>query len=273
MTDTPARPRVPAVFFGHGSPMNALADNRYTAAWRAIGQGVDAACGRPEAILMVSAHWFTRGIGVTAMERPPTIHDFGGFPDALHAIEYPAPGSPALAARVRDLLAPVDVHLDASQWGLDHGTWSVLMHAYPKADVPVVQLSIDGARPPAWHLDLGRRLAPLRDAGVLVAGSGNVVHNLRAMDWRNEHASFEWAERFDAYVQAALARDDADALADYASQGEDARLSAPTPEHYLPLLYVLGARRAHESIRIAADGIQMGSVSMLSFVVGGPAEK
>jgi 4,5-DOPA dioxygenase extradiol len=255
--------RMPVVFFGHGSPMNALASNRYTEAWRDIGRRLP----RPRAILCVSAHWTTRGAAVTALEHPRTIHDFYGFPRELYEMRYPAPGEPRLAARVAALLAPVAVHADR-EWGLDHGSWAVLRFAYPDADVPVVQLSLDVARPAAWHYDLGRKLAPLRDEGVLIAASGDVVHNLRLMNRAPGMAPFDWAARFNARVRVCLEHGDHAALVAWENEGEDARLSVPTPEHYLPLLYCLGVLGPGEPVRIPVDGIELGSVSMLCAVFG-----
>jgi len=255
---------MPVVFFGHGSPMNTLARNAYTEAWRKIGEAIPA----PKAIVCVSAHWYTEGTAVTAMNRPRTIHDFYGFPQSLFDVQYPALGKPELARRVRELLAPVDAALDDS-WGLDHGTWSVLKHAYPEADTPVVQLSIDGTRPPEYHYEIARRLAPLRDEGILVAGSGNVVHNLRMM--RPGAQAFDWAVRFNESIRGALAARDHATLIEFEKLGADARLSVPTPEHYLPLLYVAGLQREDESMTFPVDGYDLGSVSMLSAAVGLPA--
>jgi 4,5-DOPA dioxygenase extradiol len=256
--------RMPVVFFGHGSPMNTLDRNQYTEAWRRVGESIPT----PKAILCVSAHWYTEGTAVTAMSRPKTIHDFYGFPQALFEVQYPASGDPKLASRVRELLAPLDVGLDES-WGLDHGTWSVLKHAYPKADVPVLQLSIDGTRPAKFHYETGRRLAPLRDEGILVAGSGNVVHNLRLMR-RDGGQGFDWAVRFNERIREALATRDHRTLVDFEKLGEDARLSVPTPEHYLPLLYVAGLQGADESMAFPVDGYDLGSISMLTAAVGLP---
>jgi 4,5-DOPA dioxygenase extradiol len=258
-----ASARMPAVFFGHGSPMNAIERTRYSDAWRALGESLP----KPRAVLAVSAHWYTRGTLVTADERPKTIHDFYGFPKALFDVEYEAPGDPKLAERVREVLAPVDVRPDRS-WGLDHGTWSVMVHVYPEANVPVLQLSIDATKPPQFHYDLGAKLAPLRDEGVLVAGFGNVVHNLQAMKRAPNAPPFDWAARFENGVRKALVEQDHDALVHFERFGEDARLSVPTPEHYLPLLYVAGARRKGETASIAVDGIDLGSISMLTAVIG-----
>jgi 4,5-DOPA dioxygenase extradiol len=255
--------RMPAVFFGHGSPMNALERNRYTEAWTAAGERF----GKPKAILAISAHWYIRDTAVTAMPKPPTIHDFGGFPPALHAVQYPAPGDPALASRVRELLAPLAVQLD-DEWGLDHGTWSVLVHAYPDADVPVVQLAIDGTQPPQFHYKLGRQLGALRDEGVMIVGSGNVVHNLRVIQWGAAAAPYPWATRFNDEVRACLSRREHGPLVGYEAQGDAARMAVPTPEHYLPLLYVIGAQRDDEALTILTDGIELGSISMLAFAVG-----
>ena len=254
---------MPVVFFGHGSPMNALEHSRYTEAWRQIGEAVP----RPKAILAISAHWYTRGTAVTAMPRPRTIHDFGGFPKALFDVQYPAQGDPQLATRVRDLLAPIDVQLDQS-WGLDHGTWSVLVHVFPKADVPVVQLSIDATQPAQFHYDLGKCLAPLRDEGVFIIGSGDVVHNLGVINWNAGAAPFDWATRFNDRVRDCLARRDHRSLIAYGEFGEDARLAIPTPEHYLPLLYCIGAQEPGEPVSFAVDGIELGSISMLCAIVG-----
>jgi 4,5-DOPA dioxygenase extradiol len=218
-------------------------------------------------VLAVSAHWYTRGTLVTAEERPKTIHDFYGFPKALFDVEYPAPGDPALAERVRELLAPLRVQPDKS-WGLDHGTWSVLVHVYPDAGVPVVQLSIDATQPPQFHYDLGRKLAPLRDEGVLVAGSGNVVHNLQVMRRTPDAAAFDWAARFEFGIRKALVEGDHDALVHFERFGEDARLSVPTPEHYLPLLYVAGLQQKGEAVSVPIDGIDLGSISMLTAIIG-----
>ena len=256
--------RLPAVFFGHGNPMNALDDNVWTRSWTALGASIP----RPQAILAISAHWYLPGTHVTAMPRPRTIHDFGGFPRELYEVAYPAPGDRGLASRVRELLAPVDVTYD-EHWGLDHGTWSVLVHAYPKADVPVVQLGIDETQPPAYHYDLGRRLAPLRDEGVLIVGSGNVVHNLHAYAWgRHPQQQFDWAVRFEALVRAALDAHDHTPLVDYERFGSDALLSVPTPDHYLPLLYVAGTEQADDTVTYPVEGGDGGSISMLSVRIG-----
>ncbi len=255
---------LPAFFFGHGNPMNALLRNGYTEAWRAIG----AALPRLRGVLVVSAHWYVPETAVTAMAAPRTIHDFGGFPRELFEVAYPAPGDPALAGRVASLLAPVPVRLDLG-WGLDHGTWSVLCHVFPDATVPIVQLSIDETRPAAFHLELGARLAPLRDEGVLIVGSGNVVHNLHAYGWgRHVVPPYDWAVRFEARVRALVESGDTAPLAAYESLGRDALLSVPTPDHYLPLLYVLGARRAGDAVRFPVEGFDGGSISMLAIRLG-----
>jgi 4,5-DOPA dioxygenase extradiol len=262
-SNTPSR--MPAVFFGHGSPMNAIEPSVYSASWRALGEAIP----RPKAILMISAHWYTRGTAVTAMQAPRTIHDFGGFPQALFDVRYPAPGSPELAARVSDLLSPVQVHSDLS-WGLDHGTWGVLVHAYPQAEVPVVQLSIDGTQDAQWHYDLARKLAPLRDEGVLIAASGNVVHNLRTARRSDGTAPYDWAASFEQSVREFAQKRDHAALIHYENQGQAARLSIPTPEHYLPLLYVIAQQGEGESVTFPSAGIDWGSISMLSVAVGMP---
>ncbi len=258
--------RLPAVFFGHGSPTLALETNDTTRAWARIAEQI----GRPSAILAVSAHWLTNGVAVTAMARPRTLHDFGrGLPAPLFDIQYPAPGAPALAARVRDLLAPLPVHLDQGEWGLDHGTWSVLSKAWPGADVPVAQLSMDASRPPAWHFEIGRRLAPLRDENVLIMGSGNIVHNLAVMDWAGRDAPpYDWAVRFHDAMRGAIARDEPGAVIDYAAFGEDARLAVADPDHFWPLLYVLGARAPGEAARFETDHFEHRSLSMMSLVLG-----
>jgi 4,5-DOPA dioxygenase extradiol len=255
---------MPAVFFGHGNPMNALLSNAYTEAWAAIGKSMP----RPKAVLAVSAHWYVPASAVTANAAPRTIHDFGGFPPALHQVEYPAPGDPALAARVQQLLAPLPVQADQS-WGLDHGTWSVLCHVFPQADIPVVQLSIDETQPPQFHYDLGQRLAPLRDEGVLIIGSGNIVHNLHSYAWgKHEVKPYDWAVRFDTQVRELLRAGDVAPLVAYESLGRDALLAAPTPEHYLPLLYVIALRRPGEPVSFPVEGYDGGSISMLSVQVG-----
>ena len=255
---------MPAVFVGHGNPMNAVQDNAYTRGWRAMGEALP----RPRAIVAISAHWYAPGTRVTAMPAPPTIHDFGGFPRELYEITYPAPGEPALARRVRDLLAPVPVVLD-HDWGLDHGTWSVLRHMFPGADVPVVQLSLDETRPPEFHYDLAARLGPLRDEGVLVLGSGNLVHNLHAYAWgRHAVEPFDWAVRFEEQARRLLRAGDHRPLVDYEALGPDAVLCVPTPEHYLPLVCVLGLRRPGEPVSFPVEGVDGGSVSMLAVVLG-----
>jgi len=255
--------RMPTLFLGHGNPMNAISKNVATEAWAAIGKTVS----RPKAVLCISAHWYVPATAVTADLAPRTIHDFGGFPPELYRVEYPAPGSPELARRIKDLLAPVPVGLDES-WGLDHGTWSVLKHVYPDADIPVVELSIDENLPPQAHFDLGKRLAPLREEGVLVVGSGNIVHNLRLYAWGDEALPFDWAVRFEKHARELMLRGDDSSLIAYEKLGRDARFAIPTPEHYLPLLYVLGLRRENERVRFPVDGIDGGSISMLAVQVG-----
>ncbi|HEX5392304.1 MAG TPA: 4,5-DOPA dioxygenase extradiol [Rhodocyclaceae bacterium] len=256
--------RMPVVFAAHGTPMNAITDNRFRSLWRQWGQALP----RPKAILAVSAHFYTRGTHVTAMERPPTIHDFYGFPQELFDVQYPAPGDPALARRVADLLAPTPVGLDMGAWGFDHGTWSVLMHMFPDADIPVVQLSMDGALPPEAHYELAKRLRPLRDEGVLIFANGNVVHNLQMLNRREDAPATDWCVRFEAVVKDMLAKGDHEGLIHYEAMGEDARLSVPTPDHYLPLLYAIAQQDAGDPVSFPITGSHLQSLSMLSCQIG-----
>lgn len=258
--------RIPALFLGHGSPMNVLDDNRWTRAWSALGETLP----RPRAIVAISAHWVTSGVQVTAMAQPETIHDFRGFPQALYDINYPADGSPALAQEVAELLAPEPVSLVGQGWGLDHGSWGVLIKMYPQADIPVIQLSIDVDRPGAWHLEMGRRLAALRDRNVMLVASGNVVHNLRTAQWQGSTAPFPWAQGFNEFVKQNLRwRGDIHQhpLANYLKHPAGL-LACPSPEHFLPLLYILGGWDGEEALTMPTDGIEMGSLSMLSVQVG-----
>jgi 4,5-DOPA dioxygenase extradiol len=254
---------MPALFIGHGSPLQAIEPGTYTAGWQQLARALP----RPRAILAVSAHWYTRGTGVTAMAQPTTIHDFKGFPAALSEVVYAAPGDPLLAARVQALLRPASVQQD-QDWGLDHGTWSVLRYLYPDADVPVVQLSIDASLPAAAHYTLAQRLAPLRDEGVLVLGSGNVVHNLGAVQWSARATPAPWALEFNDIVRASILADDHARLVNYEQLGAAARLCVPTPEHFLPLLYVLALQRSGESASLPIDGIEMASIGMLCVKLG-----
>ncbi|MET0626074.1 MAG: 4,5-DOPA dioxygenase extradiol [Pyrinomonadaceae bacterium] len=256
--------RMPAIFFGHGNPMNALASNAWTDGWAAVGKDVP----RPRAVLCISAHWYLPATLVTGGPAPRTIHDFGGFPRELFAVEYNAPGDPALARRVRELLAPVSVDLD-ERWGLDHGTWSVLCHVFPEADVPVVQLSIDETQPAEFHYETAKRLAGLRDEGVLIVGSGNLVHNLHAYAWgRQQVEPLDWAVRFEARARELLLAGDHGPLIAYETLGRDAALSAPTPDHYLPLLYVIAQQSEGDGVGFPVEGFDGGSVSMLSVKIG-----
>lgn len=254
---------MPAVFLGHGSPMNAVGHNRYTAAWRALGASVP----RPRAILMVSAHWYVNATAVTAMARPRTIHDFYGFPQALFEVQYPAPGLPELAEEIADAVQPDRVGADRDSWGIDHGAWSVLVHAFPAADVPVVQLSVNAARPADQHLRLGARLAALRRRGVLVMASGNIVHNLRAMDRHAQDAAFDWARRFNEKAIAVATSAPGEAVA--LTRDAGFAMAAPTPDHFLPFLYVAGFGAAiGEPLATLIDGYTYGSLSMTCFIAG-----
>jgi 4,5-DOPA dioxygenase extradiol len=256
--------RLPSIFFGHGNPMNALQRNRYTEAWSAAGREIP----KPKAVLCISAHWYISGSALTVNTAPETIHDFGGFPPALHRVQYPAPGDPALARRVQQLLSPLPVDLSLN-WGLDHGAWSVLKHIYPEADVPVVQLGIDRRQAPAFHYEVGQRLAPLREDGVLIMGSGNLVHNLRAMRWGAEPApAYDWADRFERLASKLMLGGQHAELVNYDKLGADATLSIPTPEHYLPLLYVLGTALPQDPITFPVTGVDLGSISMLAARIG-----
>lgn len=261
---------MPAAFIGHGSPMNALERNRHTEAWGAFGESVLRSSGRPRAILAISAHWYINATAVTAMARPRTIHDFYGFPDELFDVQYPAPGLPDLAAEIADVVEPTWVGADTDSWGIDHGTWSVLVHAFPDASIPVVQLAINADQPLDYHLQLGAKLAELRERGVLIIGSGNVVHNLSAMNWSQADAGFDWAQRFDAATRTQLLQ----------APGEAARLrddpdyaaSVPTPDHFLPLMYFAGlaAGAPDDQISVLTDGCAYGSLSMTAYALGAP---
>lgn len=255
---------MPALFAGHGNPMYAISNNGWTDAWQKIGTTLP----RPKAILSISAHWYVPECAVTGNTHPPTIHDFGGFPEALYLASYPAAGKPDLARRVQELLVPLPISIDYRR-GLDHGTWSVLTHLYPNADIPVVQLSIDETLDSRSHYEIGRRLTALRSEGVLILGSGNIVHNLHTYAWgRHESAPYNWAVRFDEAVRKLLLAGDVEKLISYESLGEDALLSIPTPDHYLPLLYVMGTRSPGEPVSFPVEGIDGGSVSMLAVQIG-----
>lgn len=262
---TPASSPAPVAFIGHGSPMNTLEDNRYTRAWRAFGASIP----RPRAVLVVSAHWYVGVTAVTAMPRPRTIHDFFGFPRELNAFQYPAPGAPDVAAEISEVVKPHWCGLDRDAWGLDHGTWSVLAHVFPDADVPVVQLSLNATKDDDYHLSLAAKLAPLRERGILVLGSGNVVHNLRLLDWSRRDAASDWAIRFDEAAREILTTrpDEVGRLREH----PDFQRAAPTPDHFLPLLYVAGLAAADNArANVIVDGYFGGSLSMTSFSIGAP---
>lgn len=255
--------KMPVLFVGHGNPLNSISDNPYTRGWAELGKALP----KPRAILAISAHWYLPETNVTGMRSPRTIHDFYGFPEELFQIEYPAAGDPELAERVADLLSPDPVSLDR-QWGLDHGTWSVLRHIYPLAEVPVIQLSLDLRKGPGEHFRLGQKLKELREDGVLILGSGNIVHNLAAYNWRNSLLEPpEWARDFDAWNRSKLLAKEPTALIDYLASGEMATLSAPTPEHYLPLLYLAGLQETADEVSFPVEGIDGGSMSMLSVLL------
>lgn len=256
---------MPAIFFGHGNPLNANRRNSYTRQWAAAGANLP----RPKAILCISSHWLLEEVAVTVSPTPKMIHDVGGFLKELYQLEYPAPGAPELAARVAELLAPLPVRFD-EKWGIDHGAWSVLRHIYPKADVPIVQLSIDATQPARFHFELGSRLGALREEGILIMGSGNLVHNLTAFGWRNPaDGPYEWAVTFEQRVKEMLLADQSAALIDYhCTLSPEALLAVPTPDHYLPLLYVLGTRRASEPLSFPVEGFDGGSISMLAVQLG-----
>jgi 4,5-DOPA dioxygenase extradiol len=254
--------RMPAVFIGHGSPMNALETNRYSKAWQLFGRSV----ARPRAILVVSAHWYVNVTAVTAMARPRTIHDFYGFPKGLFEVDYPAPGDPMLAEEIADMVQPTHVGLDHDSWGIDHGTWSVLVHMFPNADIPVVQLSVHAMKGFHWHHQFGVQLAPLRNRGVLIIGSGNIVHNLRALSWFEPDLAFDWARRFDDASRAILT--DAPGNAPKLQDHPDFARSAPTPDHFIPMLYIAGlASAAGKPLEPLVEGYAFGSLSMASYTL------
>jgi 4,5-DOPA dioxygenase extradiol len=264
LQEMPDSERMPAVFIGHGSPMNAIDDNAWTRAWRDLGSGLP----QPKAILAISAHWITQGgLLVTAGEHPPMTYDMGGFPAELYRIQYPAPGSPALAEEIeKSLHATIPVHGD-TLWGYDHGTWVVLKHMFPRADIPVIQLSLDYSKPPAFHFELAKQLRPLRDKGVLILGSGNIVHNLREMV-RSSDSPFDWALEFDRRMNEYLMDGNFKAIVEFQKLGSLAAIAHPTYDHFLPLLYMLGVQNSGEEVRSVCDGFQYKSVSMRSLQVG-----
>lgn len=260
-----ATQKMPVLFLGHGSPMNAIEENQFVQGFRKAAQEIE----KPNAILCISAHWFTRGTFVTAMDMPKTIHDFGGFPQALFDVQYPAPGSPELAHEVAAILAPI-VEEDHS-WGLDHGAWSVIKHMYPKADIPVIQMSIDYNKPPQYHFDLGKRLSKLREKGILIIGSGNIVHNLRMVDWKNINtvgAGWDWAVEAREKTNNWLLDGNFQNLIEYKNHGTALQYAVPTPDHFLPLIYTLGLKEKTESLQLFNDELIAGSLSMTSVRIG-----
>ncbi len=254
---------MPAAFIGHGSPLNTLETNRFTSVWQALGRTLP----RPRAILAISAHWFIHGTALTAMPKPRVIHDFRGFPKALFDFQYPAPGAPDIAQEIADLLKPDHVALDIDSWGLDHGTWSVLAHVYPKADIPVIQLSINAREGFEYHFELGKKLAPLRERGILIIGSGNVVHNLGEVDWTLAEGAFDWAQAFDAAVMEAMTTAP-ETLVDVLRHPAYA-LAVPTPEHFLPLAYQAGlSAAAGQPSTVLVEGGTLGAITMTSYGLG-----
>ncbi len=258
-----ATEKYPALFLGHGSPMNAIEENEFVKGWRQAASQLP----HPQAILCISAHWETKGTKVTAMENPRTIHDFYGFPRALFEVDYPAPGSPSLAIEAKNSVATAAIGLD-HEWGLDHGSWSVVKHLFPKADIPVVQMSLDYTQPASYHYQLAREINMLRRKGVLIVGSGNMVHNLRVMDWKKPDAGFDWAVEASNKMQSLILNGDHQSLVNYQSGGKEIQLSIPTPEHYLPLLYVLALQEKNESLSLFNNKTIMGSISMTSLRIG-----
>jgi 4,5-DOPA dioxygenase extradiol len=254
---------MPVLFVGHGNPMNAIEENDFVKGWRSIARSLP----KPNAILCVSAHWETDGTMLTAMEHPRTIHDFGGFPRELYAVEYPAPGDPGLAAEAQSMLSNTGVGLDQT-WGLDHGCWTIVKHMYPKADIPVVQMSLDYKKSPQYHYMLARELASLRRKGVMILGSGNIVHNLGAVDWVHQDAGYDWAVEANDMVKRLILDQDHKRLIEYPSLGSAVRRAVPTPEHYLPLLYALGLQEKEEKVSFFNDRTMMGSLSMTSVMIG-----
>lgn len=259
--------KMPVAFLGHGSPMNAIEENDFVRGFRTIATRIP----KPQAILCISAHWYTRGTMVTAMEKPKTIHDFGGFPKELYEVQYPAPGSPALARLTKEIIEPTTkVGLDDS-WGLDHGAWSVVKHLYPKADIPIIQMSIDYTQPPEYHYKLGSLLASLREKGVFIVGSGNIIHNLRLVDFANINTpgfGFDWAHEAHELTNTRLLNGNFKELVDYKNLGKSLQLAVPTPDHYLPLLYILGLKQEKEKLELFNDELLAGSLSMTSVVIG-----
>lgn len=250
--------RMPALFIGHGNPMNALADNPFTQSLHRLGRTIP----RPKAVLCISAHWMSEGTWITHQKQPRTIHDFYGFPKALFDVQYPAPGSPEFAELVQSQIPDPKIHLDDELWGIDHGTWSVLKHMYPEADVPVLQLSVYMERPPEYHYELGRKLRALREQGFLILGSGNIVHNLRLMSWEEGAPPLDWAVEFDEWVKDRLLQRDFDSLIHQARATEAGKLSIPSPDHWYPFLYVLGAAEEGDTLKFEYEGIENGSISM-----------
>jgi 4,5-DOPA dioxygenase extradiol len=258
--------KMPVLFLGHGSPMNAIEENEFVKGIRNVGRNIP----RPSAIICISAHWETKGTFVTAMEKPPTIHDFGGFPRELFAVQYPAPGSPEVANAIKTTVENTVIGLHEN-WGLDHGCWSVIRHLYPEADVPVVQLSLDYSRPPQYHYELAKELAPLRKKGILIAGSGNIVHNLRMIAWDHLNSSeygYDWALDANSRMKEFILKGDHKSLINYHSQGKSFDLSIPTPEHFIPMIYALALREENENLEIFNDKTVAGSLSMTSFIIG-----
>ena len=255
----PNTPKMPVLFVGHGNPMNAILDTPYSRAWAKMGKELPA----PKAILCISAHWLTNGTSVAITAKPETIHDFGGFPDELFKVQYPAPGSPSYAKLTAATITSTKVQEDA-QWGLDHGTWSVIKHMYPAANVPVFQLSIDFRKTSTWHFELGKQLSALREKGVLIVASGNVVHNLGMISWNDPNKKFDWAIEFDALVKKSIEDNNPTPLKEFEKLGQLGQMAHPSPDHYYPLLYVLGLRRADDKLSFFNDSFDMGSISMRS---------
>lgn len=263
LTDSPGSEKMPVLLLGHGSPMNAIEENKFVSGWRKIGKEIT----KPRAILCVSAHWETIGTSVTATENPRTIHDFSGFPRELYDVRYPAPGSPELANETKELITKTNVGLDR-EWGLDHGAWSVIRHLYPEANVPVIQLSLDYSRQAQYHFELAKEIYSLRQKGILIIGSGNIVHNLRLVAWdklTGEPYAYDWAAEANEKMKSKILNEDFQSLVDFRNQGREFGLAIPTPEHYLPLLYILALKDKKDEITIFNDQLVGGSISMTSF--------